>query len=105
MILVAWDIDRRDLSLPEGVIERVVDLADRNPQPRRRIAIDDQIGFKGLVLLIAADIGKNRQRLKCCGELWCPFVQLVECRAYQRVLICGIARTPSGAEIADRLHE
>jgi len=54
------DVDRRDLSLPEEIIERVVDLADRNSQPGGGIAIDDQIGLQGLVLLIAANIGEKR---------------------------------------------
>jgi hypothetical protein len=56
MILVARDINRRDLSLPEGIIERVVDLADRDSEAGCSIAIDNQIGLQGLVLLVAAHI-------------------------------------------------
>src|SRR5215472_18043866 len=103
MILVARDIDRRDLSLPERIIERVVDLADRNLETGGGVAIDDQIGLQGLVLLIAADIGKNGHALKRSDELWCPLIQLIERPAVQRVLVRRTGRTPSGAEISDRL--
>ena len=105
MILVARDIDRRDLPLPERIIERVVDLADRDSKLGGQIAVDHQIGLQGLVLLIAADVGKSRIGLQRGDQLWRPFVQFVEGRALQRVLIGRIARTASGAEVADRLQE
>src|SRR5215831_15790122 len=105
MILVARNIDRRDLSLPEGIIKRVIDLADRDLETGCGIAVDHQLGLQGLVLLIAADISKNRHGLKRSDELWCPFIQLIERRALQRVLIRRIGRTSSSAEISNRLQE
>ena len=38
MVLVARDVDRRDLALPERVVKRIVDLADRDPELRGGVA-------------------------------------------------------------------
>src|SRR6185312_6639279 len=94
-----------DLALPERIVERIVDLADRDSEARGGIAIDDQAGLQALVLLVAADIGKGRIALERGDELRRPFVQLLEGRALQRILIRRIGRASAGAEIADRLQE
>ncbi len=105
VVLVARHIDGRDLALPERVIERIVDLADRDPEPGRGVAVDHQVGFKPLVLLVAVDVGENRDALKRRSDLRAPFVQLLERRALQGVLILGIARPPADANVLDRLQE
>ena len=43
VVLVARDIDGRDLALAEGVVERVVDLAHGDAEPRRGVTIDDDV--------------------------------------------------------------
>lgn len=60
MILVAGDVDGRDLTLAEGIVKRVVDLADRDSQTGCRVPIDHKIGLKPLVLLVAVDVGEGR---------------------------------------------
>ncbi len=64
VILVARDIDGRDLALAEGVIQRVVDLADGDAEAGGGVAIDDEIGLQGPVLLVAVDVGQRRIGLK-----------------------------------------
>ena len=39
-ILVALGVERRDLPLREGVVERVVDVLDAHAEPRGRDAVD-----------------------------------------------------------------
>ena len=57
VILVLRVVDHRDLALAEGVVERVVDLADGQPEPRRGGAVDDEIALQPLLLLIEVDVG------------------------------------------------
>ena len=40
LILVAGPVDRRDLALCKRIVQRVVDIADLDPQPRRRDPVD-----------------------------------------------------------------
>ena len=63
------------------------------------------LACEALVLLVAADVGERRHALKCCDDLRRPFVQLLERRSLQRVLILRVARASAGAEIAHRLQE
>ena len=57
-------VDRGDLPLAESVIQRVVDLRGRYAEPRRGVAIDDEIGLQPLLLLIRVDIGHDRAVLE-----------------------------------------
>ena len=48
--------DDRDLPLPEGVVERVVDRLERDPEARCRVAVDDDLRLEPLVLLVARHV-------------------------------------------------
>ena len=52
-VLVQLGEDGGDLPLAEGVVERVVDHLRRDPEPRRRVAIDRERQLETAVLLIA----------------------------------------------------
>ena len=52
VILVERIVDGRDLTLAEGVIERVVDRAERQSKPHRGVAIDREVGLEAAHLLI-----------------------------------------------------
>ncbi len=52
VILIAGVVDGRHLALAVGVIKRVVDLGDRDAEPRRSVSVDLEIGLQALVLLI-----------------------------------------------------
>jgi hypothetical protein len=75
------------------------------PEARGGIAVDGHVGLQALVLLVAADVGEFRHRLKRGDDLRRPFVQFFERRSLQRVLILRVARASAGAEIAHRLQE
>jgi hypothetical protein len=50
----------RHQSLPERVVERVIDRGDRHSESGRSIAIDIEVRLKAVVLLIAHDVGERR---------------------------------------------
>jgi hypothetical protein len=60
------------LALAEGVIERVVDEGDRDTEPRRRIAVDDEICFQPIVLLVAIYLRHLRNLLQLRKHLRRP---------------------------------
>src|SRR6516165_2313222 len=105
MILVAGNIDRRDLALSERVIKRVVDLADRDAQSGGRIAVDHDIGFGSFVLLVAVDVGQVGVALQGGGDLRRPFVELLEGRTLKRKLILCLAGAAADADVLYRLQK
>ena len=105
MILVAGDVDRRNLALAERVVERVVDLADGNSQSRGGVAIDHQIGFEPLVLLVAVDVGEGVFALQRRRDLRRPFVELLQGGSLQGVLVLRVARAAADADVLHRLQE
>jgi len=60
-VLVLRLVDHRYLPLPKGVVERVVDLANGEPEARRGGPVDDQIGLEPPLLLVEIDVGQQRQ--------------------------------------------
>src|SRR5260370_19826502 len=77
MVLVELGEQSRDLSLAEGVVERVVDHLRGNPEPRGGYPIDHQRGPQGLVLLIVRHAPKLGERPYPVGELRGPGGELV----------------------------
>ncbi len=105
VILVAGDIDRRHLALAECVIERVVDLADGDPELGRGITVDHEVGFQPLVLLVAVDVGEQGLVLQRGRDLRRPFVELLQRGALQRVLILRVAGAAADANVLHGLQE
>jgi hypothetical protein len=105
VILVARIIDRRDLALAECVVERVVDLSDIDAKPRRRVAIDGDVGLEPLILLVGVDLGDLRDRLQFRENARRPREQLIGIVILERVLILGVAGASAETDILDRLQE
>ena len=72
VVLVERIVDRRDLALAEGVVERVVDHAGVDAEPRRGRAVDHQIGLEPLVLLVGVDVAQLGQLLQRLEDLGRP---------------------------------
>ena len=53
VILIELSEHRRDLSLSECVVECVVDVLRKNAEPRSCIAVNHEVRFKSIILLIA----------------------------------------------------
>jgi hypothetical protein len=101
--LIALGVDDRHLPLAERVVERVVDLVDRQAQPRRRRAIDHEICLEAAVLLVRIYVGQFRQSRQLVGDLWRPDVELGKRIVLQRVLIPGVRLAPADPNVLHRL--
>ena len=99
MILIERVVDRRNLALPERVIQRVVDLGERNTQPRRRLPVHRELDLKAFVLLIGIHVLQFGNILQRFGYLRHPLVQLVQRVGLNAVLILRIALASAGANI------
>jgi hypothetical protein len=104
VILIAGIIDGGYLALAEGIVERVVDLTDRDAEPRRRSPIDGDVGLQPLVLLITVDLCELRNGLQPRENFWCPFEQLIRVEVLQRILILGVGGAATDADILHRLQ-
>ncbi len=86
MVLVEVLVDGRDLALAEGIVERVVDLADVDAEARRGRAVDVQLHLQPLVFLIGADVFEFGDVLQRVGDLGRPFAQFIQRVGLDRVL-------------------
>ena len=105
VVLVELREHRRDLPLPEGVVQRVVDHLRRDAQPRGGVAVDHQLGLQPLVLLVAGDVAQLRQRLQLVDELAAPSRQFLGVRVFQAVLELRAADAVFDRQVLHRLHE
>ena len=87
MILVLRSIDHRNLALPKGVVEGIVDLVDIEPEARRGGAIDDEVDLEAVLLLIEIDLGQARYSGHGGFDLGRPFVDRCRVVALHRVLV------------------
>jgi hypothetical protein len=55
VVLVLRRVDSRYLALAECIVEGVIDLTNREPEPSRAAAVDDQIRLKPVQLLVESD--------------------------------------------------
>ena len=104
MILVERVVNGRDLTLAEGVVERVVDRADGEPEPHRGVAIDGEVGLKAAELLIGIDVLDDIARHQRLGQLGRPGVELLGIIGKQRILIGRVALASAGSQVRDREH-
>ena len=105
VVLVERVVDRRDLALPVGVVQRVVDRAGRKVQPRRGCAIDHEVGLQPPLLLVRIDLGEFRRPLQGRRQDRRPFVERGGSIALQRVLEFGVALSAAGAHVLRILQE
>ena len=105
VVLIDRAVDHRHLTLAESVVQRAVDLRRGDAEPRSGVAIDDEIGFEALLLLIGVDVGEHGAVLECGNQLRRPVEQVVGAVGLQRVLVCRVALPAAGADILDRVQE
>ncbi len=105
MILIERVEDGRDLALAEGVIEGVVDLAGAQLQAIGGVAVDHQIGFQPLVLLVGIDVGQIGRREQRRQQLGRPGAQFGKIVRLQRVLILRVRLASADPDILRGLQE
>jgi hypothetical protein len=105
VVLVQRRVRDRDLTLPERVVQRVVDERGRHVQARRRVAVDDERRLEAAVLLIARHVRETGHGAELLHELRRPRGELVEPVALERVLVLRAARPSADAQILHGLEE
>ena len=93
-ILIGRRIDIRNLSVPIGGIQRVLDLLGRDAKRLGPIALDVDVDLGTRDQQIAAHVGKSGQGADPVGEFRCPLVDVAEIYALNRHLI------ETGAELS-----
>ncbi len=106
MILVQRRIDVRHLALAEIVIELRVDRLRGQAQFRRRLAVDIDVGFKTVDLLVGRDVGEGiGALLHFTHQGVRPGLQARRVVAFQRILILQVRLAAADAEILGDLEE
>ncbi len=105
MILVAVIVDGRYLALTECVVERVVDLGDRDPKTRCGFAVDRDVGLESSVLLVAVDVGEPRHLLQFGKNFRRPGVEFLDGVGLKGKLILRIRGAAAAPDVLDRLQE
>ena len=93
----------RQLTLPECVVERVVDGLGRQAIARRLIAIDIDRQGRARHLLVRRHVAEIRKRLQLFEQLWCPSIELPRVGVLQRVLELRSRRPASNIDVLRRL--
>ena len=105
VVLIEAGVHGRDLALAEGVVERVVDVVHGEAQARGGIAVDDEVRFQAMVLLVGGSIAQLGHRLHLVEQLRRPFVQIVQVVILQRVLVLRVAGASADVDVLNRLQE
>jgi hypothetical protein len=105
VVLVELAVDRRDLALAEGVVERRVDRRRGQAEARGAVAIDLDQRLDAVVLLVRVDVGHHRLLLHLFGQLRGPAAQVDQAVALQRVLVGRVGLPAAGAHVLHRVEE
>ncbi len=105
LVLIGRGIDRRDLPLAEGVVERLVDLVHRQSEPVGGVAIDLDRQMRGGDLLIGRDILQFGQLSHLRFEDRRPMVEFVDVGVGQRVLVLRAGQPAADRDVLRHLHE
>ena len=103
-ILVCLRIDRRDLTLAEGVVQRVVHGLQAHAEPAGGHAIDLDLGAQAAVLRLRCHLFQLGRLLELGHEPLRPFVDLGRVGADERVLILRAARARRDLHVLHRLE-
>ena len=103
-ILIRLRENGGDDSLAEGVVKRIVHRTHADPEARRAVAIDSDVGGEAIVLLVAHDIGELGLLAQHVQQLRRPRRQSRGVGAFQSELILGAAHRRVEGQILHRLH-
>ena len=86
VILIQLRKNGGDQPLPESVVQGVVNVRRKNPQPRRGVAVDGERCNQALVQLVAGDVAQLRQFLQPINKLRSPVGEFLGINVFQAVL-------------------
>jgi hypothetical protein len=98
-VLVELGVDRRYDRLPEREVQDGVDLALREPEPRRGRAIEDQRGLQPAHLLVGVDVGDLGHVAQRALEARHPGLQVGQFLGLQRELVARVAHAAADADV------
>ena len=90
-VLIELGEDGRDLALPEGVVERVVNGLGEHVQARRSLAVHLDADLEAAGLLVGGDIHQLGPVAEHVQQLGRPFRQFPHIGVGQSVLVLGAA--------------
>ena len=105
VVLVELGEDGGDLALAEGVVERVVHVGHGDSQPRRSVAVDQQLGAQALILEVAGHVGNHFFVAECVHHLVRVSSQFDRVRIFEGVLKLGAADAIFDRKVLKRLQE
>src|SRR5260370_1991156 len=105
VVLIQLSKNGGDQTLPESVVQRVVDVGRKNAEAGSSIAIDGEHREQTLMLLVAGDIAQFGQGLELVHEARHPISQLLCVRVFQAVLKLRGADAIFHGQVLHRLHE
>ena len=105
VILVHLSVDSGDLALSKSVIECVVDHLGRNAKTIGGIAVDHELRFETLDLLIAVNVAQLGKRFQLIQHPRRPGIQIGQIFAFQCVLILRIREAAADADVLIGLQE
>jgi len=86
VVLIPCSINGGYLPLAKGIVEGLIYLADREPEPCRGAAVDDKLSFEPVLLLIKIDVLQVRYFSQCGFYFSGPIRDLLDVVAPQNVL-------------------
>ena len=86
-ILVALGVQRRNLPLRKRIVQRIVDVLNLDAEPRRRVAVDLDVGLQAALFAVGGDVDDAGQPADAFLHARHPFLQFLEVRAPQGELI------------------
>ncbi len=105
MVLVQVIVDRRDLALSEGIVERVVDLAGGDTKTRCRLPVDLEFDVEAGFLPVGIHVFELGHVLQRCRDLGHPSFQILQAIGLNRVLILRVPLACPDAQILHRGQE
>ena len=94
-----------DLTLAEGVVERIVDHRGLQAEARGLIAVNGDGHHRAARLLVGCDVAQLRQFLQLRKQSRRPIIELVKVRILQRVLVLRTRGAAADVDILRRLQK
>ena len=104
VVLIHLRVHRVDLSLAEGVVQRVIDGRWRDSKTRSGGAVNYQGDSESSDLLIGGHVFQIRQLLHAVDQTARPVIQFIGIGIFERVLVLRAAYAIVHADILHGLH-
>ena len=105
VVLVERTVHGGNLPLPEGVVERVINILRRNSQPAGGVAVNHQLRLQSFILLVSIYVAQFRQAAHFLQQQRTPVIEFIQVLALYRVLVLRLPVAPANRQVLLRLQE